>query len=372
MKIIVAGDFCPSGRVTSIVENKKYKDILGDVKSIIKNADFSIVNYESPVVLGNYSAIPKCGPNLASTEYGIEAIKWAGFDLVTLANNHIMDYGYEGLKDTICTCKKIGVDFVGGGKNIQEAKRVYYKLIQNKTLAVITCCEHEFSIASDSEPGANPLNPISQYYSIKEAKSKADYVLVIVHGGHEHYQLPSPRMKETYRFFVDAGADAVVNHHQHCYSGYEIYQGKPIFYGLGNFCFDWKGKRNMPWNEGYMVKIDFEDNVSFEIYPYSQCNEKPSVIPLAKDDFDKKIDELNNIISNPESLLCATKTYYNSSAAHIETVFEPYNNRLFNKLYSMHLLPSLLSKGKFLQILNFVNCEAHRDKALFALKKKVK
>jgi poly-gamma-glutamate synthesis protein (capsule biosynthesis protein) len=121
---------------------------------------------------------------------------------------------------------------VGGGTNLQEASKILYKKIDEKVLALINCCENEFSIATEVTAGSNPLNPIQQYYAIQEAKSKADYVLVIVHGGHELWQLPSPRMQETYRFFIDAGADAVVNHHQHCYSGYEIYKKKPYILNL--------------------------------------------------------------------------------------------------------------------------------------------
>lgn len=86
-------------------------------------------------------------------------------------------------------------------------------------------------------------------------------------------------MQETYRFFIDTGADAVVNHHQHCYSGYEIYHDKPICYGLGNFCFDEDGRRECFWNEGYLVKLDFvNENIDFELIPYTQCNETASVI----------------------------------------------------------------------------------------------
>ena len=65
------------------------------------------------------------------------------------------------------------------------------------------------------------------------------------------------RMKELYHYFVDAGADVVINHHQHCYSGYEEYKGSPIFYGLGNFLFDNSDFRPQPWNEGYLVELDF-------------------------------------------------------------------------------------------------------------------
>ena len=98
-------------------------------------------------------------------------------------------------------------------------------------------------------------------------------MLVIVHVGPEHYQLLIPRMKEMYRFFIDVGADVVVNHHQHCFSGYEIYKEKPIFYGLGNFCFDWIGKRNGMWNEGLLLSLtlDLNHKRQFVLIPYRQC-----------------------------------------------------------------------------------------------------
>lgn len=187
---------------------------------------------------------------------------------------------------------------------MKEASRILYKDIKGVKFAIINCCEHEFSIATDKKGGSNPLNPIQQYYAIQEAKKQADKIIVIVHGGHELYQLPSLRMKETYRFFVDAGADAVINHHQHCYSGYEVYEGKPIFYGLGNFCFDWKGKRNSIWNYGYMVKLSFNnDNIEYEVIPYCQGNEKPGLEVLTnKEEFLISISELNKVIANDVQL----------------------------------------------------------------------
>lgn len=161
----------------------------------------------------------------------VDAVKYAGFDVCTLANNHILDYGTTCCLDTKRLLEEDGIKTVGIGENLSRAADILYLKKENETLAIINCCEHEFSIATEETAGANPLNPIQQYYKIQEARQSADYVLVIVHGGHEYYQLPSPRMKETYRFFIDAGADAVINHHQHCYSGYEEYKGKPIFMG---------------------------------------------------------------------------------------------------------------------------------------------
>lgn len=374
MKILVAGDFCQKYRVDEVVKQKRYELLFDEVKPIIEEADYSIVNFEFPIVLDSTKVdpIPKSGPNLRGTIEAVDAIKYAGFDCCTLANNHILDQGQQCCLDTIIELQKSGIDTVGAGKNLTVASSILYKEIRGEKLAVINCCEHEFTIATEKTAGANPLNPIQQFYKIQEARRNADYVLVIVHGGHEHYQLPSPRMQETYRFFIDAGADAVVNHHQHCYSGYEEYKGKPIFYGLGNFCFDNIGKRKSIWNDGYMVTIDFKkgDTQAFQLTPYSQCNENVTVKLLKdKEVFDKTIIKLNQIICDEESLLLTTSEYYASTAKSVLDRYIPYENKFFKKLFRMHMLPSLISTKRYLSIWNYIECEAHRDKQIFAFRK---
>jgi poly-gamma-glutamate synthesis protein (capsule biosynthesis protein) len=372
MKVLVAGDFCPQKRVADLFEQRDYISVLGDLKPIIQQVDYSIVNFECPVCHGGEKPTPKCGPNLQCTESGIEAVKWAGFDCVTLANNHFLDYGKDGVENTIRSCRKYGLDYVGGGMSLYEASQILYKEIEGKTLAIINCCEHEFSIATDTTAGSNPLNPIQQYYAIKEARSKADYVLVIVHGGHEHYQLPSPRMQETYRFFVDAGADAVINHHQHCYSGYEIYKGKPIFYGLGNFCFDWKN-REEKWYWGIMVELTFDgDNVQHRIMPYSQCLHGPIVLPVELEKVEKSIKELNSIINDRLLLGDATTNYYHENMRDSNLMLEPISNRYIRALQSRHFLPKYHFGRKYLlRLYNFLMCEAHRDKIYYFLKRNI-
>ena len=370
MKILIAGDFCPQKRVAAIFKQADFQTVLGTIRDFTTDANYSIVNFECPVTKGDEKPILKQGRNLQCSEKGIDAVKWVGFDCVTLANNHFLDYGKEGVKNTLKACKKYGIDTVGGGLNLQEASRVLYKEIDEKTLAIINCCEHEFSIATENTAGSNPLNPIQQYYAIKEARSKADYVLVIVHGGHEHYQLPSPRMQDSYRFFIDAGADAVVNHHQHCYSGYEIYKNKPIFYGLGNFCFD-KGiiKRSI-WYEGYMVELDLSEskNITFKLIPYEQCKGEPNVKPLVdRSSFEKRLQELNKIISDRKCLQDKTTEYYRKSIKSTKFAFEPYNGKVFRKLYFMGVLPSWINKKKLIKLRNLIVCESHRDKTLYYL-----
>lgn len=364
MKILVAGDFCPQNRVAELFEKEEFEEVLGEVKSVLAQSDYSIVNFECPVCLGQEKPIEKIGPNLSCSDKGIEAIKWAGFDCVTLANNHFLDYGEEGVRNTIEACKKKNLCVVGGGMSLKEASAILYQKINGQTLAIVNCCEHEFSIATEYHAGSNPLNPVQQFYAIKEARKRADYILVIVHGGHEYYQLPSPRMQETYRFFIDSGADAVVNHHQHCYSGYEFYQGRPILYGLGNFCFDKENRRDGMWTEGYMVELNFGNMISLRIIPYRQCDDLPHVTLLGKDVFSSTLSEINDIIADPILLKESSEKYYSKSVTAIANLFEPLSTKYYFFLKRRGWLPSLFSKKKRLTIKDFVCCESHRDKLM--------
>nr|MCR4919109.1 CapA family protein [Prevotella sp.] len=310
MKILVAGDLLPFGRVAELFDQKRFEEVLGQVQGRIKKADYSLVNFECPICIGDETPIEKQGPNHKCSDSVIGALLYAGFNGVTLANNHFRDFGNIGCENTLRLFDANCVDHVGGGMDATEAAHILYKKVKGLKLAIINCCEHEFSIATKHNAGSNPLNPIRQYYDIREARSKADYVLVIVHGGHELWQLPSPRMKQTYQFFIDAGADAVVNHHQHCFSGYEIYKGKPVVYGLGNFCFDKQNYFRGLWEFGYMVEIETETN-ELTLYPYEQCKAKPTIKLMdERTEFDKQINKLNAIITDNDRLQEETDNYY--------------------------------------------------------------
>ncbi|MFV0501432.1 MAG: CapA family protein [Bacteroidales bacterium] len=363
MNIIIAGDFCPRRRVEKLIEEKGYEDVFSQVKEITDKADYSILNFEAPVVINDAKPIEKTGPNLKCSKNAVEAIKYAGFNSVTLANNHFYDFGDVGVRDTIDILKEYNIDYFGGGININEAKKTLYKEIKGKKIAFINFCEREWSIATDNTGGSAPLNPIQNHYQIKEAKENADYVIVIVHGGREYYQLPLPRMKETYQFFIDSGADVVVNHHQHCYSGYEIYKGKPIFYGLGNFCFDSiQEKRNKLWEEGFILKLSINDKIDFELIPYVQCGENPNVEILDdRLEFNNKINELNSIIDNVNLLESNFLNQVQKEKSEYFSYLEPIRNRYILALQRRKLFPSFIKNKYKLLLLNLIRCESHKD-----------
>ena len=369
MKILIAGDFVPRRRTAVQIDAGDYSS-LEQVKPIIQAADYAIVNFESPVMTREALPIKKTGPNLRCTESAMKCVAQSGFKCVTLANNHFFDYGQIGVEDTIDSCEKHHIDFVGGGKTQAEAEQVLFKNINGQILAIINCCEHEWSIATIKHGGSNPLDIISVCRAIQTAKQKAEFVLVIIHGGTEGYNLPTPRMKQTYRFFVEQGADAVVNHHQHCFSGYEVYQGKPIFYGLGNFCFDkLKASDDKLWEEGFMVELQFDKTIGFKLYPYVQCDEKEPVVRLIekRGGFEDAISSLNCIIADDSLLNEQFERLSMQRKKLAKDILSPYSFGILTKLYSKGLLPSFASDKRMRKLCAFIQCESHRDILLSVL-----
>lgn len=362
-KIIIAGDFVPQNRISALIETGNFSDVFSDIVPITSESDYNIINLEAPIVSGEGIPIIKNGPNLKTNALAIDALKWAGFNCVTLANNHFYDYGEKGVRDTLTACRERCIDYVGAGLNLAEASQTLYKEIHGKTFGIINCCEHEYSIATENSGGSNPINPIQQYHAISEAKKHADHVIVICHGGIEYFQYPTSRMIEWYRFFIDVGADAVINHHQHCYSGYEIYKGKPIFYGLGNLCFDRSDKRNSSWNKGYLVELIFEgDQISYNLIPYIQCGEKPEIRRINPQIFSACINSINEIIREEKRLASVFDDFVRSKDFEYDMIFLPYNCKILKKLYRYNILPNFFTKYKLSRVRDLLSCESHNDK----------
>ncbi len=360
MKIFIAGDFSPRLRTKQCIDSHNENLLLQDFQPILSASDYSIVNFECAVGQQAW-AIPKIGSTLSCEENVVRFLKHIGFDAVTLANNHFFDLGQQGIEQSFATFEKYGLDYVGAGKTRHEASAVLYKdFIDQGKVAIINACEHEFSIANELHGGCNPMDIIELSKTINIAKSKSDYVIVILHGGVEHWQLPTPEMQKKYRFFIDCGADIIINHHQHCYSGYEIYNDKYIFYGLGNFCFDIL-KASKTWYEGYALTLNLENGViTPTLLPYTQNKEKAGVsLMVDRTEFDARLDELNNIISSPERLYHEFKIYTETRKPLI--FFTPYKNRILRSLYIRNLFPSFLSSMRHMELLNFTQCEAHYE-----------
>lgn len=364
-EILIGGDFY-------INENQDNSKLFSQgLLELFEDADYRIINLETPIIESKKKiAISKTGPNLYTTPKKIiPFLKELNIDLATLANNHIMDYGNNGLLETLNHCKNNQIETVGVGKNkVQAAKPFVIKSKDNK-IAILNFAENEWSSADENKSGANPMDIIENVSQIKQAKSQNDFVIVIIHGGHEYYHLPSPRMKKQYRFYAEEGADLIVCHHTHCIGGYEVFNNVPIFYSLGNFLFTNNSTRE-EWYTGLLLKliIKRKSPISFDLIPIRQqkLNFNLRVLEgLEKEIVLKDIKKYNSIIKNDLLLLQNWNSFLKKSKKEYFQNLSPLNiigNRYIRGGLRLIGINKLLMRSNYLKLLlNLMRCEAHVD-----------
>lgn len=269
ISLIAAGDICMN-RAREEMDAEYSKRILEKVQPILDDADFRLVNLENPLTVAD-DPIPKSGPNLKGLEKNVAFLQVGKFDCAVQANNHTGDFGEAGVLETLEILDKNKIGRCGAGKNIDEAYLPWIAEKDGLKIAVLSVCENEFGCAEWNKAGSAGFEIGRVYNAIQDAKKKADFVVVVFHGGNEHNPLPSPRMKERYRLFVDFGADAVVGMHPHCPQGYETYKGAPIVYSVGNFFFyAYTDDLLDTWFYGYLPKLTFAkgEPAKLDIFPY--------------------------------------------------------------------------------------------------------
>lgn len=174
----------------------------------------------------------------------ISVIAQLGADVLSLANNHVWDYGADALLDTIETVEQAGIPYVGAGRNLEEAMKPVYFIANGRKIAVVAATQIERSLnytkeAADDLPGVlKTLNPDKFLSVIRQAESCSDYVIAFVHWGTENTNYYGSDQAELGQAFVDAGADVIIGGHSHCLQGFEFFYGKPVIYSLGNFWFN--------------------------------------------------------------------------------------------------------------------------------------
>jgi len=299
-----AGDFAPCRGFESLVLGKG-AEIFGDLQEKIAGADLSFLNLETPLCIKG-KPIEKTGPNFKAHPDCIKAVKGAGFEVVGLANNHIMDFGSEGLEETLRSCKSAGLTMCGAGKNLIQAQQIPIIERRGLKIAYIAVAEHEFSIAGADRAGAAPLDPVDNTLQIESVRNQADLVFVSIHGGNEYFSLPRPGLRKLCRFYITRGADAVICHHAHVPGAYEIYKNKPIVYSLGNLIFD-HPRPPEGWNESYAVRLEY--NLSdkklskLNVFPYTQSVEQEGLCSMTGTDkttFLKRLEMHNKILGDEE------------------------------------------------------------------------
>jgi hypothetical protein len=371
--ILIAGDFYMGNRTKELCSSGEYHKIYNEVLPTLKEKDLSIVNLENPLIVEEHP-IDKIGPPLHAHPDCVKALQFGGFDLATLANNHILDHGSKGLESTIAACTAGNIQTVGAGLTSKDITAPLIISVKSTRIGIINATENEFSTIRDGESGANAIDPVELYDQIIEAKKKTDILFLILHGGHEFYPLPSPTMVRLYRHFSDLGVSAIIGHHPHCATGFEIRNGIPIFYSLGNFVFDWHEPQDEIWYNGYFVKlkVDHSSVVRIRIFPYRQFKNDVGLHLLEGRDrsaFFETIAEYSRIIEDNESLKSHWEKFCDSKKnEYLKILFRL--NRIETALLKRGIVTEhILPRTNQMMLMNLMRCEAHRDLSVEILKR---
>lgn len=230
-----------------------------DIEAVVKSADYAICNFEAPVA-GYGTPQIKSGPHLAQSANTITGLREQGFSLLLLANNHMLDYGKEGLDATLAEAKKVGIETIGAGDDENSAYQPLIKKIDDITLGIINVCEAQFGVIDhfhrEQKAGYAWINNPKVDTTVIALKKECDFVIVCAHAGLENYNIPQKEWRVRYKHFCDLGADVVIGSHPHVPQGYEAHNNSLIFYSLGNFYFDYGYAENSE-NHSYAVMLEF-------------------------------------------------------------------------------------------------------------------
>lgn len=317
-------DVLPQDRETELVEEKREVTIsmVGDIifygsveASMQKYGDaFILEGYghlmkESDIVLGNLeTCMSKRGKPMEDKQFtfrgrpdALKVLKDNNFSAVSIANNHVLDFGRDAFLDTLDNLEKHGLLYAGGGRNRQEANEgiiIEKNGIKIGFLAFTKVVPVVEWYAGKNKPGivgAYKVHEEQFVEAIQQIKKNCDVLVVSVHWGKEASTEIRDEEKYIGHSMIDAGADIIMGHHPHVVQGIEIYKGKPIFYSLGNFIFT-KSKLDI-CNKTIMatVTVDDKGNVSdIKVVPGIINSGKPTPMDSAEREvFIRYLNSLN-------------------------------------------------------------------------------
>lgn len=283
VSLAFAGDLCLSEGWYTL---NKYDEMNGDLNRCISGGLIEQLQNADIFMLNNEFTFSNSGTPLEGKYYTFRAntdrisiLKSLGTDVVSIANNHIFDFGETGFYDTLTTLRNNNIPFFGGGKNSDEASRPVYFIINGMKIGFVGASRAEkiryTPGASSDSPGVLLTYDNTQYLNvISEAKRNCDYLIAYVHWGTEDSHEVTDYQKIMGRQFIDAGADIVVGGHPHVLQGIEYYREKPILYSLGDFWFNYETK------ETGVIEIDITSSglKSMKFLPCIQDNYTTSLI----------------------------------------------------------------------------------------------
>lgn len=295
LSISIVGDLLMDGSVRKQIDKFGVEYPWEKVQEYFQNDDITIGNLETSITTKGSKWEDKQF-NFKSDPKNVKAMKDAGIDLVSLANNHSLDFGYDGFLDTLNYLDEGDIKRVGGGKNKEEALKGVVIDKNGYKVGILAFSRVIPSVdwyATNNRPGLLGLYDSHVKHvleRITEMKKEVDILVLSVHWGVELSTVPRDEEIILAKKLIDAGADIIMGHHPHVLQGIEIYKGKPIFYSLGNFVF---GVKNELTSNTMIAQINYTDGkVDYiKIVPCTIVGGRP--IPVEDEKRLEKIAEIN-------------------------------------------------------------------------------
>ncbi len=305
IKLNITSDWAPIfDEASDLMVKKKYYQSL---QPFFKDGDLNITNLETVIDLKKRK-FSKNALRFINKPKILSSLKNINTNLVCLANNHIMDNGDVGLKNTIKFLKKYKINHVGAGLSFKKIYKPFiFKKDSNKIAIINTSEGEEANEKYNNRIGSSDIESYKIIDQIRSCKKKGYLTILIAHAGVEYIPFPPPYIKDIYKNFVDEGVNLVVGHHPHVSQGFEIYKNVPIFYSLGNFTM-WKKNLRKNCYNSFFLNMTVQNNklLDINLVPF-QVN-KDSLNLTSKKEFRKKIMMLNSFLPKSDKIW---KTYLN-------------------------------------------------------------
>ena len=248
LTIVAVGDIALNGRYHRILKERGIEHPLRAVSPHWVDADLRVGNLEC--VLTKEPRVFSTRATLRGADLSADVLNYAKIDCVSLANNHMTDFGPKGITDTRAVLDAVGVKHTGAGANENESTQPVLIESKGQSVGILSFCSVEdrgLSYAGKSSPGVANARSSTCFHAIAQLRKRVDWLVVNLHWGMEMSQLPSPSQRQFARRIVDMGADVVLGHHAHVLQPIESIDGTPIVYSLGNFLFSdmyWRGRKS--------------------------------------------------------------------------------------------------------------------------------
>ncbi|MEK4343363.1 CapA family protein [Paenibacillus sp. FSL P4-0184] len=297
IRLAFAGDILLDGFVGDQIAKYGVNFPFVKVAPTLQKADIAFANLETPVSIRGKAAEKTFA--FRSKPAVLSGLTYAGIDGVSLANNHILDFGTDAMLDTLVHLDRNKIGHTGAGKDVEEAFKPYTRTVKGKKIAILGVSRvlsgPSWYAGNNKSGAASAYTSQPMLTAIQKMSKENDYTIVYIHWNEEFKDYPEQYARTLAKQMIDSGADIILGAHSHCLMGIEYYKNKPIYYSLGNFVFNRSTRGGEKTLHSMLVNFEINDaQVTSKITPVKIIGGQPNFMD---DSYNRKTIKLMNNLS---------------------------------------------------------------------------